>query len=92
MQSARAAARSKNTYFNSFYSRLAARRGGNRAAVALGRKMLEICYYLIKNETHFIDLGSDYFMKANSKRILNSSIKRIESLGFKVQIEAKETA
>jgi transposase len=91
VQSARSAARSKNTYFNSFYSRLAARRGGNRAAVALGRKILEICYHLIKNDTHFRDLGSDYFLKTNTKRILNSSIKRIESLGFIVQIEAVKT-
>ena len=92
VQSARSAARSKNTYFNSFYSRLAARRGANRAAVALARKILEICYYMIKDGTSFNDLGGDYFLKLNTKRILNSSIKRIESLGFTVQIEPRDIA
>jgi transposase len=87
VQCARAGARSKNTYFNSFYSRLAARRGANRAAVALGRKILEICYYIIRDGTKYQDLGADYFLKLNKSRILKSSIKRIESLGYKVEIE-----
>ena len=86
VQSARSAARSNNTYFNAFYSRLAARRGANRAAVALGRKILEVCYYIIRDGTQFHDLGADYFLKLNKSRILKSSIKRIESLGFKIQI------
>ena len=92
VQSARSDARSKDTYFNSFYSRLAARRGGNRAAVALGRKILEISYYMIRDGTTFNDLGANYFTKRNTDRILNSSIKRIESLGFKVQIEPCDNA
>ena len=92
IQSARSAARSKNTYFNSFYSRLAARRGVNRATVALGRKILEICYYMIKDGTHFQDLGADYFLKMNSTKILKSSVKRIESLGYKVTVEEQKTA
>ena len=87
VQCARAAARSKNTYFNSFYSRLAARRGANRAAVALGRKILEVCFYMIRDGTQFRDLGADYFLVLNKNRILKSSIKRIESLGYKVTIE-----
>jgi transposase len=92
VQSARSAARSKDTYFNSFYSRLASRRGANRAAVALGRKILEICYTMIRDGTPFRDLGADYFLKQNKSRILKSSIKRIESLGFKVIIEESNAA
>jgi len=86
VQSARSAARSKNTYYNSFYSRLAARRGANRAAVALGRKILEVCYYIIRDGTQFNDLGADYFLTINKSRILKSSIKRIESLGYSVEV------
>jgi transposase len=92
VQSARAAARSKNTYFSAFYSRLASRRGANRAAVALGRKILEVCYCMIKDGTAFRDLGADYFLRLNTDRILRSSVKRIESLGFRVQIEPNDNA
>jgi transposase len=92
VQASRAAARSKNTYFNSYYSKLAARRGANRAAVALGRKILEICYYMIKDGARFHDLGADYFLKRNTERILNSSIRRIESLGYKVSLNKEEGA
>jgi transposase len=92
VQSARAAARSKNTYFNSYYSRLAARRGANRAAVALGRKILEICYYMIRDGKHFHDIGADYFLKMNANRIRNSSVKRLESLGYDVELIVRKTA
>ena len=87
VQSARAAARTKNTYFNSFYSGLASRRGANRAAVALGRKILEICYYMLRDGTRYNDIGADFFMKMNKNRILKSSIKRIEELGYTVEIK-----
>jgi hypothetical protein len=92
VQSARSAARTKNSYFNSFYSRLAARRGANRAAVAVGRKLLEVCYYMIRDNASYKDLGPDYFARRNADRILKSNIKRIEALGYKVSIEAAEVA
>jgi transposase len=92
VQCARSAARTKGSYFNSFYSRLAARRGANRAAVAVGRKILEVCYYMIRDNASYKDLGPDYFARRNADRILKSNIKRIEALGYKVSIEATEVA
>jgi hypothetical protein len=47
---------------------------------------------MIRDGEHFHDIGADYFLKMNAKRILNSSIKRIESLGFDVKVEARKTA
>jgi transposase len=87
IQCGKAAGRSKNTYLNSMYRRIAARRGANRAAVAVGHTILKICYYMIRDRSHYRDLGADYFDKLNKQDIVKRTVKRIESLGFKVTLE-----
>jgi transposase len=87
VQCGRAAANTKNTYLNSMYRRIAARRGKNIACMAVARTILEICYYMIRDDTKFKELGSDYFDEQNRANIMKRSIKRLESLGFKVSIE-----
>jgi transposase len=89
VQCGRAAANSKNTYLNAMYRRIAARRGKNIACVAVGRSILEICYYMIRDKTSFRELGPDYFIERNRDAIVKRSIKRIESLGFEVMIFEK---
>jgi transposase len=90
-QCGRAAANSKNTYLNSMYKRIAARRGKNVACIAVGRAILEICYYMIRDKTSFRELGADYFAERNRNEIMKRSLKRIESLGFKVTVEDIES-
>ncbi len=87
VQSGRAAANSKNTYLNSLYKRIAARRGANRAAVAVGHAILIICYSMIKNKTSYNELGADYFQKRNRDSMAKYNVKKLEALGFKVVIE-----
>jgi transposase len=86
VQCARAASNSKNTYLNSLYRRIAARRGKNIACVAVARTILEICYYMIRDDTHFNDLGADYFTERNRAEIMKRSVKRLESLGYVVTV------
>jgi transposase len=87
IQCGKAAGRSKNTYLNSMYRRISARRGANRATVAAGHAILKICYYMIRDRSHYRDLGADYFNKLNKQDIVMRTVKRIESLGFKVTLE-----
>jgi hypothetical protein len=69
------------------YRRIAARRGAKRAAVAVGHAILKICYYMIRDRSHYHDLGADYFNNLNKQDIVRRTVKRIESLGFKVTLE-----
>jgi hypothetical protein len=69
------------------YRRIAARRGKNVACVAVARTILEICYHMIKDNTRFEELGPDYFDEQNRIAIMKRSVKRLESLGFKISIE-----
>ena len=87
VQCGRAAANSKDTYLNSQYRRIAARRGGKRAAVAVGHSILVICYHMIKDGTRYRDLGADYFQRRNEEDTVKKSVKRLEKLGYTVKVE-----
>jgi transposase len=87
VQCGRAAANSKNTYLNSLYCRIAARRGGKRAAVAVGHAILVICYHMIKNRSRYNDLGADYFQHRNKEALVRQNVKRLAALGYNVILE-----
>ena len=87
VQCGRSAANSKNTYLSAQYHRIAARRGRNRAVVAVGHSILVICYHMIKNRTSYNDLGADFFKKRSEEAIVNQNVKRLESLGYRITIE-----
>lgn len=91
-QAARAASRNKNCYLSAQYHRIAARRGRNRAAVAVGHSILVIVYHILKNRQPYLDLGPDYFDKRKSATIAKNAVKRLEALGYKVSIESPEAA
>jgi transposase len=90
VQCGRSAARKKDSYFQSMYSRIAARRGANIAAMAVARSILEIYYYMARDGVVYSDLGVDYFTNKNREEIVRRSVKRIESLGYKVIVNEDE--
>ena len=55
---ARAAARTKKSYFSAHYHRLAARRGGKWAALAVAHTLLITIYHLLNRGTEYEDLAS----------------------------------
>jgi hypothetical protein len=69
------------------YKRIASRRGANVAHVAVARTILETCYYMIRDNMPYKDLGADYFTERNRTDIMKRGVKRLESLGFIVTIE-----
>jgi transposase len=87
VQCGRSAGNSKDTYLNAQYRRIAARRGANRAAVAVGHSILVICYHMIKNRTQYQDLGADFFQNRSKESLVNQNVKRLQALGYKVTLE-----
>jgi len=85
---ARAAAKSKDTYLYAQYRRIASRRGGNRAAVAVGHTILIIAYHILKNREPYKELGADYFDRRKKDMVVSNAIKRLKDLGYKVTVEA----
>ncbi|MGQ9825701.1 MAG: IS110 family transposase [Desulfotomaculales bacterium] len=90
VRAARAAARTKGTYLSALYHRLAVRRGGNRAAVAVGHTILVIIYHMLKNGTRYKDLGPDYFDKLNERAVVSRAVARLEALGYRVTLARHE--
>ncbi|HQJ52659.1 MAG TPA: IS110 family transposase [Anaerolineae bacterium] len=86
VEAAHGAARTKNKYFQALYRRLAARRGKQRAAMAVGHSLLVTGYYLITRQTKYEDLGGNYFDERDREAVKRRSVKRLEQLGYQVQL------
>src|SRR6266496_2057544 len=67
IESARAAARTKDSYFGAQYRQIARRRGPNKAAVAVAHSLLDVIWPLLTTGEVFADLGADYFTSRQDK-------------------------
>lgn len=81
-----AAGKARGTYYADKYRRLCARRGKLRAAVALGHTILVAVYHMLADGTLHEDLGADYLDRLDKRRTSNQLIRRLNSLGFDVQL------
>lgn len=87
-----AAIRSKDTYYGAFYRRIAARRGGKRALVALMHKITIAIWHVLHDKTPFRDLGADYFAKRDPARAMRRMVKEANSLGLTIRFDPIEQA
>ncbi len=92
IEAAWAAGRTKHSYLGALYRRLAARRGKKRALVAVGHTLLVIFYHLLKADVAYKDLGPDYFDKLKPEQYRRYLVKRLESLGFDVELKPRDAA
>ena len=94
VEAARAAARKKGSYFNAQYHRIAARRGANRAAMAVAHSLIVVMYHLLKDPAQqpYKDLGAAWFDTLDPERLTRHLVKRLEQLGFQVQLTPKDSA
>jgi transposase len=86
-----AATRRKRGYLSAQYRRLAARRGKNRAIVAVGHTILVAAYYILRDEVAYHDLGSDHFDRLRRERTVANLVSRLQRLGYNVALEAIES-
>ena len=82
-----AASRAKNTYARAQFHRLKARRGSKKAVVAVAASMLTAVYYLLRDGVPYRDLGATYFDRRDQTKIANRLRRRLEALGFSVQMQ-----
>lgn len=87
-----AAGRTKNTYLAAQYHRLAARIGKKRATVAVAHTILTALYHMLSRRIPYTDLGPDYLDRLHQTRIRTRLVKRLENLGYHVQLTQEEDA
>ncbi len=86
-QAAHAAARTKNTYLNAQYHRLAARRGKKKAIVAVMHSILVIAYHVIQRQEPYRELGGNYFDQRRPEATADRLVKRLAKLGYQVSLQ-----
>jgi transposase len=92
IESARAAARTKGSYFGAQYRQIARRRGPNKAAVAVAHSLIELVWHLLSTGEVFNDLGDDYFKtRQDPERQARRLLAQLEDLGYTVTVTAPPT-
>jgi len=87
-EAAKAAARTKGTYFGAQYARLRGRRGPARATVAVGHSILVAAYHILDRHEPYRELGPDYFRRRHSREHQTRRlVRQIEALGYHVRLE-----
>jgi transposase len=89
IEAARAAARTKGSYFGAQYRQIARRRGPNKAAVAVAHSLIELVWHLLSTGELYQDLGDDYFnRRRDPERQARRLVAQLEELGYTVTIAA----
>ena len=90
-QLAHAAARTKGTYLSALYQRLARRRGKKRAIVAVAHAMVVSAFHMLSRNEPYQELGADYFEQRQRHQLVDRWARRLEHLGYQVQLEPRPT-
>ena len=61
---------------------ISARRGKNRAAVAVAHSILTVIYHILKERVPYRDLGSEYYDSSHREHKINGYLKRLQALGW----------
>jgi transposase len=89
IESARAAARTKGSYFGAQYRQITRRRGPNKAAVAVAHSLIELVWHLLSTGEVFSDLGDDYYKtRQDPERQARRLLAQLEDLGYTVTVTA----
>ena len=90
-EAAWAASKTKATYLQAQFRRLAAIRGSKRAIIAVASTILTIGYHMLKQGTTYRELGGNYFDKRNLLRTTRRLVKRLQALGPTVILEPTQS-
>ncbi len=84
------AARRKDGYLGAMYRGIAVRRGEKRAVIAVARTILQAAWHVVSKGVEYKERGGDYFDRMNSEQTKNKLIKRLERLGYEVDLKPKQ--
>lgn len=84
---ARSVSRSRSSYLSAQYRRIATRRGGNRATVAVAHSMLTAAWHILTHQVGYHDLGPDYFLNRQDPNKRRKHLTaNLERLGYQVTL------
>jgi transposase len=86
IQAGLAAMRKNGSALQARYHRVKRHRGHKKAVVAVGHQILEIAYYLMRDDITYHELGADYFDHRHAERAVRRHVRQLEALGYSVTI------
>ncbi len=87
IESARGAARTKESYLSERYRQLARRRGDKKAIIAIAHEILTATYHMLSTGELYRETGPAPLREHAAERARNRAIKQLERLGHKVILE-----
>ena len=89
VESAKVASMSKANYLAAQYHQIAARRGPNKATVAVAHSILVAAWHMLSTGEVYDDLGDDWFRsRRDPERETRRLVARLQALGHKVSLTA----
>lgn len=84
---AMACSQNPRTYLGARYRRIAARRGPQKANVAIQHSMLIAIWQMGTNGCFYQDPGADFFTRLHPDRAKNRAIHQLEAMGYRVTLD-----
>ncbi len=81
----------RDSYFAAQVHRITRRRGHQQAAVGDGHRLLGIIYHVLRDRRPYLELGPGYFDTLDAARIERHHVRRLEQLGYAVELRPKAT-
>jgi transposase len=92
VEASMSAVRKKGSYLRSKYYRLKSRMGVKQAAVAIAHKILIAAFRILADGTLYRDLGEAYLDTVRKERSTHQLVRRLEALGFQVELKPATAA
>jgi transposase len=92
LQAAWAATKVKGGYFGAQYRRIAKRRGEKRAAVAVAHSLLTTIYHVLTRGVYYEEPGATFFDRLEPGKLADYHRRRLEALGYEVNLAPKPAA
>jgi transposase len=92
IEAARAAARTRDTYLAAQYQRVRARRGANRASLAVAHSLLTAVWHMLQTGETYLDPGGDYYTRRDPARTTRRLVTQLERLGYSVTLQEQRVA
>ena len=87
IEAARAAARTRDTYLAAQYRRVRARRGANKASLAIAHSLLVAVWHMLQTGETYLDPGGDYYARRDPAGTTRRLVTQLERLGYTVTLQ-----
>lgn len=89
-QSAWAATRKKDCHLAGLFYRIRARRGDQKAIMAVAHQLLTIVFHILRDGTVYQELGAAHYDRQNKPKITRKLVERLQRLGYYVTLQPVE--